>query len=88
MGGWVCVSVCVSSTYENHIFNIVLSRDNCIFIFVTFRFQQNLITIKDCINQRNNKILEDNKDDTCKPLLKEYPYEWLNPDNVLNSISI
>lgn len=70
--------------YENHYLQAMDSNGRA---FVQ-KFQQNLITIKDCINQRNNKILEDNKDDTCKPLLKEYPYEWLNPDNVLNSISI
>lgn len=56
--------------------------------YLTFSFQQNLIAIKDRINQRNNKILEETKDDTCKTLLQEYPYEWLNPDNVRNSISI
>lgn len=56
--------------------------------YLTFSFQQNLIAIKDRINQRNNKIIEETKDDTCKTLLQEYPYEWLNPDNVRNSISI
>lgn len=70
--------------YENHYLNAMDSNGRA---FVQ-NFQQNLIAIKDRINQRNNKILEETKDDTCKTLLQEYPYEWLNPDNVRNSISI
>lgn len=70
--------------YENHYLQAMDSHGRT---FVQ-KFQQNLLTIKDCINQRNKKNLEENKDDTRKRVLKEYPYEWLNPDNVLNSISI
>ncbi|XP_062581617.1 polyunsaturated fatty acid lipoxygenase ALOX15B-like [Saccostrea cucullata] len=45
-------------------------------------FQHNLITVRDIINQRNNSI------ENSVHQINEYPYEWLLPANVRNSISI
>lgn len=49
-----------------------------------FSFQQNLVVIKQEIDQRNTAIIACNKEND----IQEYPYEWLLPENVLNSISI
>lgn len=47
-------------------------------------FQGNLNAIRDQINLRNDNIVAVNNPN----LIQEYPYEWLLPQNVLNSISI
>lgn len=52
-------------------------------IFVR-NFQQNLVVIKQEIDQRNAAIIACNKEND----IQEYPYEWLLPENVVNSISI
>lgn len=49
-----------------------------------FSFQQNLVVIKQEIDQRNAAIIACNKEND----IQEYPYEWLLPENVVNSISI
>uniref|UniRef100_A0A8W8JFB5 Lipoxygenase domain-containing protein n=1 Tax=Magallana gigas TaxID=29159 RepID=A0A8W8JFB5_MAGGI len=48
------------------------------------KFQQNLLGVTEQINQRNNDITAGNNGKE----IKEYPYEWLLPENVLNSINI
>ncbi|XP_061193373.1 polyunsaturated fatty acid lipoxygenase ALOX15B-like [Saccostrea echinata] len=46
------------------------------------KFQQNLIEVRDNINQRNSSI------ENSVHQINEYPYDWLLPANVRNSISI
>ena len=57
---------------------------NINFSFYYHRFQQNLLGVTEQINQRNNDITAGNNGKE----IKEYPYEWLLPENVLNSINI
>lgn len=47
------------------------------------QFKHNLAEIQDQINDRNANIAQGNNE-----YLHEYPYKWLLPKNVLNSISI
>lgn len=48
------------------------------------RFQKDLAIIQKEIHQRNDAIIANNKEND----VHEYPYEWLLPVKVLNSISI
>ncbi|XP_011434663.3 allene oxide synthase-lipoxygenase protein [Magallana gigas] len=48
------------------------------------KFQQNLLGVTEQINQRNNDITAGNNGKE----IKEYPFEWLLPENVLNSINV
>lgn len=54
------------------------------FSFYYHRFQQNLLGVTEQINQRNNDITAGNNGKE----IKEYPFEWLLPENVLNSINV
>lgn len=58
---------------------------------VLLRFQDSLAEIQTQINQRNTDIVEENRRKARtgnNENLHKYPYEWLLPKNVLNSISI
>lgn len=58
---------------------------------VLLRFQDSLAEIQTQINQRNTDIVEENRRKAWtgnNENLHKYPYEWLLPKNVLNSISI
>lgn len=48
------------------------------------KFQKDLAIIQKEIHQRNDAIIANNKEND----VHEYPYEWLLPVKVLNSISI
>ena len=50
------------------------------------RFRVNLANITDTINLRNEAIIAANQNN--QDQVQEYPYKWLLPHNVLNSISI
>ncbi|XP_061193372.1 allene oxide synthase-lipoxygenase protein-like [Saccostrea echinata] len=50
------------------------------------RFQKVLKTISEDIDKRNERIRQENAKPDCK--VQDYTYTWLNPDKVLNSISI
>lgn len=55
------------------------------------KFQDSLAEIQTQINQRNTDIVEENRRKARtgnNENLHKYPYEWLLPKNVLNSISI
>lgn len=61
----------------------------CIVFCIIYRrclcsFQENLAVIQEEINQRNAAIIASNDAND----VQEYPYEWLLPEKVLNSISI
>lgn len=54
---------------------------NCFYLL--YSFQKQLIGIETHINQRNVNLVASNNPEQ----VQEYPYEWLRPTNVLNSIS-
>lgn len=66
--------------YKSSYLNTMDNEGRC---FVR-KFQKDLAVIQEEINQRNAAIIASNKEND----VQEYPYEWLLPEKVLNSISI
>lgn len=77
------LTLVLTNSLGNYPSNYLEQMDNEGNTFVR-NFQRNLAVIQNEINQRNAAIIESNKDTS----VQEYPYDWLLPSKVLNSISI
>lgn len=77
------LSLVLTNSLGNYKSSYFKSMDNEGRSFVR-NFQKNLAVIQEEINQRNAAIIASNEESD----VQEYPYEWLLPEKVLNSISI